>query len=251
MNRRILPTAVVALVAATVAAVAQQGASPGPPSPLETQVFRLSWRSLDDASVLVQPLTSDDARIQIEPRLRTLTITDWPSNLRQVADALSSFDVPPRAVDVWLMLVRATQAAAPRPIGEELRSIKDSVDRIAEYSDYQVLAEARLSGVEGGLVSTVLGKDDAYRVSFRIGAADDRHGVVRFDDLALDRSRGARAGKPVFANLLTLTYHAQSGRKVVLGATRASDRETGVLLVIEATIRPEPRVEDAIAGGSN
>ncbi len=215
---------------------------------LETRYFQLKWRSVEDAAEVVRPQMSEDASIQIQPKLKALTVTDWPANLRRVEQVLASFDVPPHAVDVTLTIVRATKAAAPRPIGEELRSVKDSVDKLVEYSDYEVLGKAQLQGVEGTPLAATLGKDGEYRVSFRIGTADDKNGIVQLDDLSLDRRRSAAGAKPDFATLLRLTYNAQSGRKVVLGATRASARDTGVLLVLEAVIQPAAAGQD-VAGG--
>lgn len=241
MSRRLLAGALVATVLAALPLPASAEERGG----LETRVFTVRWRSLNDAATLATPLLSTDATLQLQPKLGALTVTDWPSNVAAFASALDSFDVPPRAIDVTVLLLRATSAAPGKPISEELRSIKDSVDPVTPFSSYEVLGEAKLSGVEGGDVSTTLGGNEAYRVGFRVGAVDDRNAVVRLDDLSLARKR---RGTTTYDDVMTLTYNAPSAEKVVLGVTRAQARDSGVLLVIEAVIRPAPGASEDVAG---
>lgn len=242
-----LLAAAIAMATLAPPAVAEDG---GP----ETRVFTLRWRSLPDAGLLARPpLLSADAVIQMEPKLSSLTVTDWPSNLEALESALASFDVPPRAVDVVVVLVRATSTSAAKPIGDELRSIKDSVDPVAAFSSYEVVGEARLSGVEGGGDVSALIGDDLYRVAFRIGAVDDRNAIVRLDDLSLRKKRRGAPGAatpaaPVYDDVMTLTYNAPNAQRVVLGVTRAQARESAVLLLIEAVIRPVPGITTDVAG---
>ncbi len=211
---------------------------------LKTEVFEIHWRSVEDAAQFVRPLVSLDARIAIEPKLHLLTITDREENLRSIRAAIRGFDRPPREVGISLLLVRASREGGNRPISADLLSIKDRVDPLQSFTDYKVLGEATLEGTEGGDLSASLGKEESYKVSFRIGAADDRRGVVRFDDLTLSKRRGKE-----YRELMSLTYRAKSGRKVVLGVTRRANQDTGVLLVIQADIRPETASDATLAGG--
>ena len=211
---------------------------------LKTEVFEIHWRSVEDAAQFVRPLVSLDARIAIEPKLHLLTVTDRGRSRGTLRAAVGGFDRPPRAGSVSLLLLRASRKGGTRPVSEERRSIKDRVDPLQSFTDYKILGEATLEGTEGGNLSAALGKKGGYKVRFRIGAADERRGVVRFDDLTLEKRRGKD-----YRELMALTYRAKNGRKVVLGVTRRAEQDTGVLLVIRADIKPEAASDATLAGG--
>ncbi|MFN7971617.1 MAG: secretin N-terminal domain-containing protein [Acidobacteriota bacterium] len=213
----------------------------------KTEVFVLKYRSVEDAALLARPQCSDDARIQIEPKLRALTITDNPSSIERVRQLIQSIDLPPKNVDVTVLLVRGRKDPVPRPIADELRAVKDSVDPVMTYGDYETIARAQLSSVEGSPARVLMGDHDDYQVSFRIGVADARTGLVRFDDLALEKRKPGHPNE--YTRLFQLTYQAQIGQKLMIGATSAANRETSVMLVLQVVIRGGADSSATVAGG--
>src|SRR5262249_29958504 len=88
------------------AATAPQAAGPRPmrQSPLAMRNFNLRYRPMDDAYRIISPYVGPHGTVKMQPAQKTLTIQDAPENLQRIAALISSYDVPPRNVEVLVQL---------------------------------------------------------------------------------------------------------------------------------------------------
>src|SRR5262249_21643852 len=99
---------VAALCVLTLAQSARGAPTPTPPQPaVVLRVFTLKYKRPEEAALLVRPLLTESGSVILQPKLNTLTVRDSAAAVERTAQAIASWDVPPRAVEIAVTLLRA------------------------------------------------------------------------------------------------------------------------------------------------
>ncbi len=237
-----LALALVVLVA--LPAGPARGDDDDPAQHLETRVFPMRYRAVDDAVLLIRPLLGDDASVSFRPRLRAITVTDEPARLDRIALLLRGFDVPPRRVNLVVSLFLGTKGGAdgeqfqrarprpPRPLpgfDATIATLQHTV-----WTEYRLLGSAAFATAEGEESELSLGQD--YRIRLRVDNVNPRDGITHFDRFALERRNEPEAGgvpyRPVWNQVLNL----KDNQLYVFGATRMENSQRAIFLSVTAGI---------------
>src|SRR5437867_9602928 len=105
---------------------------------LPTQLFTVRFKDVNDVYLLIEPFLSARGSVQMQPRLRTLAVTDDEETLRKIDEMIRSYDLPPKNVEVALQLILATTAGgAPDKISPRIRGVIEKLNEIStRWSDY-------------------------------------------------------------------------------------------------------------------
>lgn len=215
-----------------------RGQDPG----LDTRVFTARYKSVDDVLLLIRPLLGSEASVTLQPRLRTLTVTDEPARLEKIAAVLNAFDVPPRRVSLAVSLILGSKGVdvseplerprRPQPLpgfDATLKALEHTV-----WTDYRLLGSASFATAEGEEAEVSLGRD--YRIRLRVDRVNGTEGITRFDRFALER-RTENAGKTAYHPVWNqMTLNLQDNRLYVFGATRMEDSQRAIFLSVTAGI---------------
>ena len=83
---------------------------------LPTQLFTVRFKDVNDVYLLIEPLLSAKGSVSMQPRLKTLAVTDDEDTLRRVEEMIRSYDLPPKNVEVALQLILASTKGQPEKI---------------------------------------------------------------------------------------------------------------------------------------
>jgi len=157
------------------------------PSRLPTQLFTVRFKDVNDVYLLIEPFLSVRGSVQMQPRLRTLAVTDDEETLRKIDEMIRSYDLPPKNVEVALQLILATTAGGePDKISPRIRGVIEKLNEIStRWSDYRLVGSATVMSSEGEKTSVQMGED--YRISFAVDYASEEQKLVRFKRFTLDR----------------------------------------------------------------
>lgn len=227
------------LLAPAVAAAAAPDPPKEPPAtvasgvPTEARLFRLQYRSVDEAVALIRPLLSEDGTLLLQPRRRALTVHDRPERLAQVQEFLASWDLPPRNVRLTLQLIRAraVEGGAVR-LSQELRGLGEALKDVTRWTDYENAGGRSITVSEGESATLDI---DEYRVQLTLDTASGA-GTVRLKRFALLKretgSGGAERLRPIWDTVMNLKVD----QTTVLGATRLEQSQKAILLTISASV---------------
>src|SRR5262245_38390849 len=76
---------------------------------LSSRTFTARYRGVDEIVALIQPAVSERGSYSVQPRIKTVTVTDTEENLKKMADLIASFDLPPRVIKLVIQLMRAEE----------------------------------------------------------------------------------------------------------------------------------------------
>src|SRR5512145_314946 len=76
------------------------GAPSGKAEALPTQLFTVRFKDVNDVYLLIEPLVSAKGSVQMQPRLKTLTVTDDEATLQKIGELIRGYDLPPKNVAV-------------------------------------------------------------------------------------------------------------------------------------------------------
>jgi len=242
-GRRVAVAAVavlaVALAPAAAPALAGSETPPGPGAtvasgiPTEARLFRLQYRSADEAVGLIRPFLSEDGAILLQPRRRSITVHDRPDHLTRVQEFLASWDVPPRNARITIQLIRAraVEGGAVR-LSQELRGIGEALKDVTRWTDYENIGSRSVTVGEGESASLDI---DEYRIQLTLDVTGGA-GTLRLKRFALER-REAQAGgaerlRPIWDTVMNLKID----QLTVLGATRLEQSDKALLLTVSASL---------------
>ena len=144
---------------------------------LQVYAYTLRHKPAAEALVLIRPLLTSGAAIEIQPRTNTLVVRDTLAALGRIVPALRAYDRPPEHLRVEVMVVRADSqppsaasgagALLPPWLEERLRGL-------LRWDYYQVLADSGVETREGQGVTHEVG--GLYGVSFEVGACSRASG---------------------------------------------------------------------------
>jgi type II/III secretion system protein len=213
--------------------------APGAPRPhLPTQLFTVRFKDVNDVYLLIEPLLSQRGSVQMQPRLRTLAVTDDEETLKKIEAMIQSYDLPPKSVSVALQLILATAAEKPpETISPRIRGVIQKLNEIStKWSDYRLLGSTTVPCSEGEKASAELGED--YRISFAVDYASDAQKLVRFKRLVLDRrdrSRDAESSEATYTRVLDTTLNLKEDKLYIFGASKMEGSSRALFMTISAS----------------
>lgn len=233
-----------ALVALLLGAGSSAAVSTAAPEPDVVRVFTLKNRKAEEAFLLVRPLLTSRGSIVLQPGLNALTVRDTGRAVERAAQAVASFDVPPRGFAISVSLIRATSDPSPRtaptPVSEQIRGVGARLRKLFSFTDYQPLDEVVLQGLEGEPVSWSLGA--SYRIDFLLesgGGVD----VVRLRNLVLSRVRRDEKGRETVHDVARTSINLRVREPFVLGVGREEGGSAAIFLVLSAApVGPGPGI---------
>jgi hypothetical protein len=239
-HRRFLPPlAAAALLLACCATAWAQGDG----DPLSARAFPVRYRPLADAADVVAPLLSANGTVTLRPRLRMLVVQDREEVLDRVEALLSSFDLPPRNVEVTLSLFLGTdrltagrQRGAPgQEFSKEVRGVIETLGDVTKWIAYEPLGSRSVTGTEGGAVTAELSLD--YRVVLEVDSVHSSGDVVKFERVSLQRTGQDEEGAETVEDLYSAGMVLTAGRVHVVGAAREPGSNRALFLILEVKAR--------------
>jgi hypothetical protein len=198
------------------------------------RVFTLRYRRVEEAVLLVRPLLTESGSASLESKLNALTIRDVPAAVERAAQAIASYDVPPRAVTVTVALLKASGDGTPVPatpaptrVSDQIKGVGETLKTLFSLKSYTQLDAVAVQGVEGDTVAYAVGGE--YRLEFLLDPTGSDQ-VMRLKNLALHRVR--RDGvREVRRELLRTSINLQVGQPYVLGLGRDESAAGALFLV--------------------
>jgi hypothetical protein len=201
--------------------------------PTEARLFRMQYRSIDEAVGLIRPLLSEDGTILLQPRRRSITVHDRPEHLAQVQDLLAAWDVPPRNVRLTIQLIRAraVEGGAVR-LTQELRGIGEALKDVTRWTDYENVGSRSVSVSEGAGATLEI---DEYRIQLALDESPGAPGMVRLKRFTLERRETTAGGGERLRPIWDTVMNLKTDQMTVLGATRLEQSQKAILLTVSAS----------------
>ncbi|HKC23407.1 MAG TPA: secretin N-terminal domain-containing protein [Thermoanaerobaculia bacterium] len=238
------------LVGVSHVAAAAASATPHPatPSVVVIRVFTLRYRRAEEVALLVRPLLTDEGSVILQPRLNTLTVRDAAGAVEKAAQAISSYDLPPRNVEISVTLLKASSEpkrpgpGGPidrRPVSEVITGVGEQLKRRFNFTDYQRLDSVVVQGTEGDSVAYAIGGD--YRLAFLVDPSGSES-VIRLKDLSLERIRKDEKGTETHREILKTSINVQAGHTYICGIGRDESAAAALFVVFEPRFRGGPGI---------
>jgi hypothetical protein len=216
---------------------------------LASRAIPVRYRPVNEAARLIGELLGPCGAYRVPRSTEVIVVEDEPDRLDRISEAIASWDLPPRPVEVSISLVLASREAPPsKGIAPEIRELSDALSDLMTWSRYQRLGTTTLRVMEGGVVEAELAED--YRIAFEIGAVDSEHGIVPLEPFALYRRQargGIGASEAPWRKLLSVSgdFTLEEGRQHVVAAP-SRGREKALILTMSVWIlEPGAPVERA------
>jgi Bacterial type II/III secretion system short domain len=240
VKRGIFAAAILALLLPAASAGAEE---------LAIKVFKLNYRRVEEAALLIRPHLSDAASVTLTQRLNAMTVTDREQNLKVVARVLADFDVPPRGFTFAVKLVRARADVPAGSISREIGGMGAKLKSLFQFNDYALIDSAVLRGAEGGRVECRLGED--YALSFVIAPAGGGVDLL-LAPFTLSRVRradtlGPLIRTPVYRASMPITLN----QTLVVGASREEQSKSALIVILLAQELPRAETERGAAGSKS
>jgi hypothetical protein len=177
-------------------------------------------------------------------KINAMTITDRPSALNLIAQAISQFDVPPRGYTIAIKMIRARADAPAGDLSREIGGIGNKLREVFRFNDYSLIDSAVLSGAEGETVSSLLGGE--YRIGFRIDPVGQAP-LVRFSRFVLSREHADARGRKIQSPLYRTTFNVGLNQTMVVGASKEEASNKALILILLVQEAPRPNAEKGAA----
>lgn len=234
---RLLQSLVIVAIAIALLAPAMPAA---PADALTSRTFKLNYRGVNDVVAMIQPMISERGSYAVEPRSRSVTVTDTADVLERVNDLITGYDLPPRGIDLVVQLMRAEEGSRdpearenkPRRMGLPPAVIRD----LTKWGVITPIGEASVSTAENETGTVAMG--DEYRLRFSVGAVAPTVGVIRVERFVLERVQPAAPSKDAapWAPLMDLVLNLKDRQTTVLGATSSQDSRQALFVAVTASI---------------
>lgn len=216
---------------------------------LEVKVFPIRYKPISEAVLLVDQLLGLCGSYKVPKALRVVSVQDEPAQLEKIAQALASWDTPPRQVELTVSLILATRTAPPsKNLAGEIGQVSESLAQLTRFTSFERLGTVTLRAHEGGTAEGEIG--EKYVVSFRVEGVDPERGIVRLGPVELfQRKDGREAGAADSSprRLISMTVNLPEGRMNLVGAPgRGNDKA----LFLALTAWPESNPAPARNGGN-
>ncbi|MCI0655594.1 MAG: hypothetical protein L0170_00805 [Acidobacteria bacterium] len=206
---------------------------------LPTQLFTVRFKDVNDVYLLIEPLLSAKGSVAMQPRLKTLAVTDDADTLLRVEEMIRSYDLPPKNVEVALQLILASTEGQPEKISPRIRGVIDKLNEIStRWSDYRLLGSATVTASEGEKASVEMGQD--YRISFAVDYASGEQQLVRFKRFTLDRrdpAKGPETSGESYTRVLDTALNLKEDKLYIFGASKMEGSNRALFMTITASAR--------------
>jgi type II secretory pathway component GspD/PulD (secretin) len=199
-----------------------------------TKAFTVKFKEVGEVASLVNSLLSDKGAVTIQPKLHTLVVQDFESNLREIEMAIAAFDTPPPTVEISLKLVRASKNTQVTPVSEEIKQMA-KLGEVLKFNQYVLLDSSLIQSEEGQPSVVSLAKD--YQLSFITDVVQEGKGVIRLKNFQLKKRKKEINGKESFIPLISLTLNLRNAETLVLGASRFEESDQALMVILLAKVK--------------
>jgi hypothetical protein len=231
---------IAAVCAALAAAAVIAEATPTVPA-VVVRVFSLKYHAPDAALPVVGPLLTDGGSVIVQPKGNTLTVRDTVAAVERASKALTTWDVPPRALQLRVTLLKATSSGNPvggKPVEpEEIRGISDRLKKLLSVTDCARLDSVVVQGVEGQTVAYVIGGE--YRLEFLLEPSGEPK-QIRLKGLAFERLHRGPGVVEVRKDILRTTINVNVSQPYILVVGRDEAAAGALVLVFSGSWRAVP-----------
>lgn len=224
--RRLLALLILAALAGSASAAAA-------PDAVSSKTFTAHYRSVDDIVALIQPAISEHGSYMVQPRIKSVTVTDTPQSIVHIEELIAGYDLPPRAVTLVVQLMRAEEGAPQEKPARRMGLPPSVIQDVTKWGVVTQIGSASLTTAENETGSVALGDD--YRVQFHAGAVTPKIGIIRMERFALERIRRGSDGQPRYSPVMDLVLNLKAGVTTVLGATSSQDSKQALFVSVTAT----------------
>lgn len=217
--------------------VAQQA---GDGEGLETRVYQIHFKEVSDIFLLIEGQIGASGSIWMQPKLKTISVTDSPETLDRIERLIAEYDLPPRNVEVSFSLILASTRTLeeqdnPPTIREYLEYFRKIDEVTNRWKNYRLVGSATVVGTEGERSELKVG--DRYRVGFLIEYAGERQGrtTVRLADFSLERLQEDPEKNSEFVPLLSTSLNLNRDQLYILGASKSEAHERALFVAISAS----------------
>ena len=227
----LLRAAAAALAAGALLAIAALPAAGATPV-VVVRVFALKHRPADEALFLVRPVLSDAGSVMLEPKRNELTVRDTAASVEHAAQAIASYDVPMRGVDVAVTLLKETSNPKDAPsmvdAPADIRGIGENLKKRFNVAGFTRLDSVIVRSVEGQRVAYVIGAN--YHLEFVLEPSRDGRSL-QFRDLSLERihREGARETR---GEILHASINVSMGRTHIVAVGKDEGAKSALFLVL-------------------
>ncbi len=198
----------------------------------------LKHQQAHEALALIRPLLTARGTVEVQPGDNTLVIREARPALGRLVRVLAEFDHPPEQLRFDIRIVRAgpkhnvvspPASESEGPLPEELAA---RLRELLRYDDYQVLAEAGLTTLEGEEVTYAFGQ--TYSVSFRSGTvmAGQRVKLEGFRILKQVKNPAVKGRQLEPRELFHATLNLWMGRPFNLVLAQDESRQEALMVAI-------------------
>ncbi|MCZ6670732.1 MAG: hypothetical protein O6947_06865 [Acidobacteria bacterium] len=209
----------------------------GPAEELETRVFQAHFKEVSDLFLLIEGQVTEAGSIWMQPKLKTISITDTPAVLDLIEKLIAGFDLPPRNVEVSFRLILATtQDSGNRVHPPRVRDIIRKIDEVtSRWENYRLLGSGTVIGTEGERSEVQVGGN--YRIGFFIEYAGERQGVltVRLAGFSLERLQETPDHKQEYVSILSTSLNLNQDQLYILGASKNEGHDRALFVTISAS----------------
>jgi len=233
-----------------VLAVGLFGATQETKQPLKQEIIKLNYIRPMDVTMLLQPYTSREGRINSSPNQNIISLSDLPENVDKMLAVIKEIDVKPADVLFTVQLILASEDGAEKtdealandPIIKELRSF-------LKYKSFALLDTSMVRGLNDRnseltmgpkgdfsleLLARTVTKDriDFIQVAVNLNQRGLIYQTVQKDEVTGSWEQARRVDQRLIESNLTL----KSGEKTVVGVSRTAGGEKGLILIISAKL---------------
>jgi type II secretory pathway component GspD/PulD (secretin) len=199
-----------------------------------TKAFTIKFKEVNEVALLVNSLLSDKGAVTFQPKLRTLVVQDYETNLRHVEEAITAYDVPPPGVEISLKLVKATKNTQVSQISEEIKQMA-KLGEVLKFNQYVLLDSSSIQSEEGEPSVVSLAKE--YQLSFVTDVIQEGKGIIRLKNFQLKKRKKESNGKESFVQLISLTLNLRNAETLVLGASRFEESDQALMVILLAKVK--------------
>jgi len=239
MARRTLSFLLVAFVAAVTAAADVETVA---------RVFRLDFASISEVSLAVQPMLSESGSMTLHPSRSRITVQDRPEVVDRVAELIKEMDRAPGRYRIKVDLLEGRPATdgsrenvTPYGSADQLQTDQ----RLKSMFKFPVIRRLGSASLEGELGTSAAAKiDRGYEISFIAQAPEysenapwgspDPGNKIQLRQFVLTRVTVEPDGTQKSEVLLRTNMLLSPKQKIYVGAGKAEDSDTGLVLIVDA-----------------
>jgi type II secretory pathway component GspD/PulD (secretin) len=202
--------------------------------PVLTKAFTVKFKKVNEVASLINGMLSENGAITLQPRLRTIVVQDYASNLRNIEMAIADFDTAPPSVEISIKLVLAQKSAGDSSVSNEIKSMA-KIGEVLRFNHYSVLDTGVIQSEEGRNTTLSLAKD--YQLQFVTDVIQEKSGTIRLKNFQLKKRKKEANGKDAFVTLLSVTINLQNAETLILGASRFEESDHALLIILLAKVK--------------